>query len=395
MNFVQPITFTEAVEKLGRRTPVAAKLNSQEWAGVPVQLRDRAYFSATVESIRWLSHSQDLLESALTGKRESVGNDQEALIVGNRADFIDRMAKLGEELGLGPFDPKDKGTLKDLTSERRLGLIFDVQTRSAQAYGGFKQGLDPDVLAEFPGRRFVRVRGVQSARSDHEGVEDVVRLATDFAFWSGLNKDFGVPYAPFGYGCGHDLEDVDRDECLDLGLIKRGWQPPAQPVPEYNETLAASVRGLRPERIEQLQDIFGDQVRIQDGQAQWRGNLIGEFFDRALSQPNWQSEIRLGKATPDAMAAADRIADLREAELRLGADDLRALVAPPGQRPATRRDLELLPHVWRQPDVVLAGAQPGSLEFRKELLGRSVMVITEPSAGAKLLRVRRLNLQDV
>jgi hypothetical protein len=162
---------------------------------------------------------------------------------------------------MGPLKPGDAGTIKDITSQRRLDLIFDTQTRQAQDYGYWRQGQDPDVLDAFPAQRLVRERDVKEPRDWHQQFEGEARLKSDLAYWTLVNQDFGVPWGPWGWGCGHDVEDVDRQEAEELGLLRPG--EPVQPaIKHFNDRLEASVRDLDPELLQKLADDFGDQVEI-------------------------------------------------------------------------------------------------------------------------------------
>lgn len=189
MQFVSPMPFAEAVQKLGGRSPIGSKLTSQEWSQVPLALRERAFFSATVENVRFLQRSKDALGDFLTSAREEItlpdGTKTTALKTGSRAQFIAQMREFAVKQGMGPLDPKDAGGLKDIRSEQRLGLIFDVQTQAAQQYGSWKQGMDPDVLNEFPAQRFIREVDVRAPRIIHLQNEGVVRLKTDLEWWRG------------------------------------------------------------------------------------------------------------------------------------------------------------------------------------------------------------------
>jgi hypothetical protein len=158
--------------------------------------------------------------------------------------------------------------VRDIHSVKRLGLIYDQQTASAAEYTRWKMGQDPDMLDEFPDWRFVRMSDVETTRADHMAFEGEVRLKTDLAFWTRVNADFGVPWGPWGWGCGHDVEELDRDECEKLGLLRPGQK--LQPVErEFNERLQASVEGWRPDQVATLKSAFGDQVEVRDGKVQW------------------------------------------------------------------------------------------------------------------------------
>lgn len=86
-----------------------------------------------------------------------------------------------------------------------------------------------------------------------------------------INADFGVPWGPWGWGCGHDVEDVDRGEAEELGLI----EPETELAPvakNFNENLRASTSGMEPELLEKLLRVFGAKVE-HDGNAEelrWR-----------------------------------------------------------------------------------------------------------------------------
>lgn len=271
MQFVKPMPFVDAAEKLGGKSVIGSKLLSREWADVPVGLRERAFWSATVENVRFLQRGRDAIGEFLLGTREKVvsptGKESMALATGSRADFVKQMQAFLEAEGV----VRTTGGIKDIASERRLGLIFDTNARAAQDYGAWKQGQDPDVLDAFPAQRFIRVVEVTTARDEHEDEEGQVRLKSDLEFWRSINRDFGVPWGPWGWGCGHDVEDVSRDEAEVLGLLKPGEA--VRPVEqEFNEALKASVTNLDPDLQGLLKEQFGDQVMIKDGAAWWKGN---------------------------------------------------------------------------------------------------------------------------
>ena len=267
MQFVRAMPFEEAVRKIGRESPIGSKLDSAQWRDVPVALRESAMFSSTVENARWLSEAQNFIGDFLKGTRDESG----ALKAGSRAQFVKDMSAFAIKQGMGPLDPEDAGTLKDITSQARLSVIFNTKVQQAQSYGYWKQGQDPDVLDAFPAQRFVREQDVEHARDKHAAFEGQVRLKSDLAFWLRINQDFGVPWGPWGWGCGHGVEDVSREEAEQLGLIAPGQA--VKPVEkEFNERLQASTRGLAPEIKERLIKSFGEQVEYDDeaDQLRWR-----------------------------------------------------------------------------------------------------------------------------
>lgn len=268
MQFVKPIPFKEAIAKLGSKSPVTSQMNSAEWRDVPVALRERAFFSATVESARVLQRGRQGLLDFISNARETLDTGETALKTGSRADFVQQMQDFLKAEGI----QRSKGGLTDITSERRLGLIFDVQTRQAHDYGYWKQGQDPAILDEFPAARFIRVITVKEPRTDHARFENEVRLKSDLNFWTSLNKDFGVPWGPWGFGCGHDVEDVDRTEAERLGLIQPG--DVVKPVEQdFNDRLEAGTKGLDPDLVAKLKTELGDQIEEVDGALRWTGRI--------------------------------------------------------------------------------------------------------------------------
>ena len=134
---IKPLKFQDAIKRLGKKKPIAKKLSSKEWAAMPVHIRERAYFTANVESMKFLNRSKKMLNDYLSGARETVttpdGRRVSALKKTSRADFVYEMQKLAKETGLGNVLPpgedmsRDMITrMKDIASESRLNLIFDT-----------------------------------------------------------------------------------------------------------------------------------------------------------------------------------------------------------------------------------------------------------------------------
>lgn len=277
----------EAVAKLNRKTPIGSKLTSAEWARMPLALRERAQFSARVESVRFLGTVQDQMRKRLSLEKERLANGKSAFV--DRGSFIQTMRRIAEEENLNTTsNASQRGSVRDIRSAKRLGLIYDMQTNQAQEYARWKMDHDADVLDAFPAQRFLRVMDVAKPREDgfwasrwnEAGAKvnwagakqrPMVALKTS-PIWAALSI-FGTPWPPFDWGSGMGLEDVDREEAETMGLLKR-----AAPVPElgggepsFNNGLEASVADLPARMVTWLIDGFGDQVEIADGRARWIG----------------------------------------------------------------------------------------------------------------------------
>lgn len=272
MEFLTAQPFEEAVRKLGERSPVGSILNSYDWRRVPTALRERAFFSSTVEDVRFLDRAQSFLTDFLNGVRDTNAAGESYLRAGGRAQFIDELQKFALREGMGPLDQRDVGSIKDIRSESRLGLIFDTNLKAAQDFGYWKQGMDADVLDAFPAQRFIRVAAVRKPRPLHQANRNEVRRKDDLAFWLAMNSTaiggFGVPWGPWGFNSGMDVEDVGRSESDALGLTTPNER--MQPVDkEFNDHLEASTRALDPRLLNLLKLAFEDQVTIEGDVARW------------------------------------------------------------------------------------------------------------------------------
>lgn len=271
--------WTKAVERLSGKTVAGSRLRSAEWAQMPLALRERALFSAGVEDLRIL----DAMRSKLTAAAQQL---REGGTLQNKARFV---ADLRQMLGAAPGD---SGDLTDLTSRRRLELIWEFQQQDAHGFAARAADLDPDLLDAFPAQRLIRVEarrvprewfarwGTAGAVVGWQGASRTAMVALKTSpIWTRLSR-FGRPWPPFDYGSGMGLEDVDRDEAEALGLLPKG-EPPAERMQrlrgeaaqarqEWNDGLQASVKGISAEMRESLELAFGDQVSIDaTGRAAW------------------------------------------------------------------------------------------------------------------------------
>ncbi len=284
MEFIAPIPFAEAVKKLGSQSVVGSTFSSSEWRDVPLELRDNAFFSSRIESAQFLQRAQDALGDFIAGNRQTLDDGQTMLATGSRAAFVSQMQDFLTRNGV----QRTTGGLTDITSEARLGLIFDVKTQQAQDFGYWLQGMNPALLDEFPAMRFIRVMDVQEPRLAHAPHEDQVYLKTDPIWWLVINKDFGVPWGPWGWGCGHDVEDVDRDEAESLHLLRPGQKVsvPAgmKKFMSLNRNLQASTKNLAPELVDKLKKEFGERVVIEGERIRWLGQPGADIGDPVTSQ---------------------------------------------------------------------------------------------------------------
>lgn len=382
---IQPLP--EAVAKLGARTPVGAKLRSAEWAEVPLALRERAQFSAAVESVRLLDGIQRKLQKQAGMLRERVARG-EAFV--DRDSFIADIRALAEAEGVVTTGARGAGTVRDIRSNARLGLIFDMQTRQSFNYARYKMDQDKDVLNAYPAQRLIRSESRREPRDwadrwrmagGRVGWEDalqtpMVALKTS-PIWAALSR-FGTPWPPFDFGSGMGLEDVDRAEAVNLGLLADD-QEIKPSLEDFNADLEASVRGLGVESRRELLDTFGDQVQIQGDFVRWKPDGVAGYVQHALRVPQAETKaFGIGLASRRVVEQSKNV-DLAGTKLSLEASRVRHVLKGhgPKSRPSATNipldtvDLRQLPGLWRSPDRITYHGEPGVVVLWREYPDKS------------------------
>jgi len=260
-------TSDATIKRIEKKVRIASLARTKEWDEVPTELRDRALFSAGVDNVTTLNSIGD----KLTEWSDFVNKDSDRALM-NKGKFISEMR---QELGAAEGDT---GDIRDLTSQRRLALIWDFQTQDASEYGRWKMDQDPDILDAFPAQEFVRVASRMVPREDWEdrwieaGGElfdgRMIALKND-PVWTNLSR-FDRPFPTFDFNSGMGLQDIERSEAEELGLIEPGETVESKDI-GFNDNVEASVRGVLPNLIQKLTDWFGDAIKIDGDKASWAG----------------------------------------------------------------------------------------------------------------------------
>lgn len=197
---------------------------SAEWSQVDAAIRNTSFFSATIESEHVLANMKKMVELAMEQGLSMQEFTRQALIM---LENISVAPKTGNTV----VDKKTSESLKTLFDPTRLRLIFRTQTELAHGYAQTCEQFSDRALRMFPAWRFVRQPGAKESqkRPDHVAHENAVRLKTDVEFWKARNRPeiggFGNPYGPWGFNSWMRTEEVSREECIDLGLIKEDEPP--------------------------------------------------------------------------------------------------------------------------------------------------------------------------
>jgi hypothetical protein len=209
-------------------------LGSREIAEVPEVLKSRAVFSARTTNARYLAELKARVERYLAAGYKG---DKATL----RVELKRELRRLGysplsgfpgdEGLGIPPAEP---GSLRDLSSDRRINLILDTQLRLMTGKAQRVAGLSAAAMERYPAWELVRTEGRRIPRDwpkrwvEAGGVlfEGRMMALKDAEVWSVIGDPamfpdaLGVDHPPFAHASGMGWQQVDEEECLRLGVLK-------------------------------------------------------------------------------------------------------------------------------------------------------------------------------
>lgn len=251
MIFPHPETFSDALDNRVVQSILPTSLRSAMLSKLPVQIRQRAMFSAGVQNVEFLQRASDSITKLLSGDSNSA---------------TQRVAL---------HDLAESFNLKELLSSPRLNLILDTQLGMADGYGGWIEGQQDPILYAFPAQELYRAEERKEPRDWPERWEaaggDFFQGDSDYPegrmialknddIWTEISA-FGQPYAPFDYNSGMDLRDVDREEAIELGLI----EPAEEEKPQnrsFNDGLEAHPGILDDALAAVLEVALGGLIRL-------------------------------------------------------------------------------------------------------------------------------------
>lgn len=186
----------------------------------------------------------------------------------NEATCRQEMQKILDQYGYTPekgfkegeVPSADEGSLRDLSSDKRVKLVIETNARLAANTAFMQAGQDPDRLDNYPAWELVRVylrrvpRGSSEKDSDLGWDERWVRAGgklvdgrmvarKDDPIWDNLGDSGVFPDGtdsdtpPYAFNSGMGIVEISRDECEELGL---------------------DVDGISPEKPSLLGDLFED-----------------------------------------------------------------------------------------------------------------------------------------
>lgn len=253
---------TEANRQLRKKRLVTGPFRSDDWSKIPAQLRNAAQFSAGIENSKTMAAIQKHLQKALDAPADESYMD--------RSKFVSEMR---QALRAPEGDSK---LMTDIGSQRRLELIYDVQTTMATEFGRYQVGQEPVLLDAYPAQELLRIEDRNEKRDwvtrwkEAGGKLYNGRMIArkDSDVWVKISA-FGNPFPPFDFGSGMGTEDVDRIEAEELGVIRRGQQIEPTP-PNFTENQQASVKDIPKDIVDAFLSEYRDQLVVKGGKVRWK-----------------------------------------------------------------------------------------------------------------------------
>ena len=330
---------TEAIESLDRREPFATALDTEGLSDLPLSVRRRSFFSAKVESARLL----ELMKRSLQKNVNQFGINRD------RASFVKAMQDAATDLGIEPPET-GAGTLLDITSGRRLRLIFDIQTGLAKGEAAYRIAMDPALLNAAPAQELIRVEDRDDprdwpARWSAAGGEfsegsRMIALKTD-PIWQDISR-FDLPWPPFDFNSGMGVRNVRRREAIDLGLLSKRERLEPIDVDDLAARPAASYQSLPDQAVDAIDEHFGETVS-RDPIAEiftLEETALSDFAERVVSG-DLPEETSFDLGRPDSLGGA---------RLEITGKAIKRLLGIEGNGIESPADFDNLPAVLWTPD---------------------------------------------
>lgn len=252
------MTLAEAIIRAKELLPTS--LGSDELrSSVESSILRRSMLSARMTYLPYLSRLRDVCAEVAAG----------------RMDQATARARLLDMLGAMGHSPTDDGGLQNPASIRRLNLIIDTQRQMATSAANVAAQTDATV-ATTPAWELMRFVGKAIPRQDWPrrwaaagnsvGWKGALRGDRMIALkaspiWQalgdgagGFRDTLGNPFPPFAFGSGLAWMEIDREECIELGLISPGEKVPVPPRPD----LAPSE-----EEVAEAETRYGIDIKLE------------------------------------------------------------------------------------------------------------------------------------
>lgn len=246
---------------------------------------NRSAFSATTIRADYLAEAQTLLRQLAqpgvivdphTFKARPAGPGEQMNQTQARSVLQAYLKKIG-------YNPAENiaGTIQDLSSDRRIELILNMQSEFSAGYAQNKVKQNPNILEAWPADRMYRQKQGRTQRDwktrwnekrSSLGSQTTATEATtqngpfialkNDPIWAALSR-FGNPYPPFDYNSGMWVDHADPDEAARLGVTGK---PEPEEVPALDAPITVPVPpNLSPELLDQMLASLGSRATLQNG----------------------------------------------------------------------------------------------------------------------------------
>jgi hypothetical protein len=276
MLFDKPILFEDAVKSAKGKALLPSTLSSAELAGLPTQVRQVAVMSARVFEAKTLQSFVDVAARVLAPYEREDGNIEGLNLASAKAELKSELKRMG-------YEPPDgeRGRITDLSSDQRLELVVRTRTDLARGYGQWKQGQDRDMLDLWPAQELYRAEDRMEPRDwpmiwqEAAGRVDTKALEAyklsngrylalkDSPIWMEIS-DFARPHPPFKFNSGMWVQDVERDEAINFGLMGE-LDSVAQTDGDLIDAMEESAEGISPAMRETILEEMGPAFEFKEG----------------------------------------------------------------------------------------------------------------------------------
>ena len=262
-----------AAEFLRSNPRVATALSARDIEEfIPAGIRQQSFFSARTVYAHHLDETQTDISALLEGRMGA-------------NEIRNRMQDRLEKLGYAP-DDKDKGGLRDLSSDARTNLIIDMQEQRARGYAVWRSQQSEAILKVWPANEMYRALarkvprdwktrwnaaraslGEASTTATYALTQDgpFIALKND-PIWSAVSR-FGSPWPPFDYQSGMRLKQVKASAARAAGVLKPGAEGPKPARDPMRRVESASCSGMSEPIVRKWAEAFGERARVVDGRV--------------------------------------------------------------------------------------------------------------------------------
>lgn len=278
MIFGEPVPFVEALRFLTGKNVFPTALGSRDLQTIDADIRRKSLFSARTTNAQYLQAVGSRVNALLSGAVNEATARAELQDVLDSLDYDpQRGFTAGESV-----PPAEAGSLRDLSSDKRIRLVLETNLRQAANFGLLEQGNDPIARWQFPAWELVRIYDREEPRGEMPGSmgweERFVRAGgelfdgrmialKDDAVWESLGDsglfDDGLdsPFPPFAFNSGMGWREVPREEAIALGLITGDEAPSASDARFFDEEMAEDAAQFSRAELEEARRSLRERIR--------------------------------------------------------------------------------------------------------------------------------------